>query len=137
MTYEELLRTPEYCTTRIQIELFNKVEQFIKDENINRAEFAKRLGVSKGYISQILNGDYDHRLSKFVELAFSIGYKPKIIFEPIKKEKETFDLIEKAISDAQDSLGKIGYCAMIYKPGYGQINQKIAKKPANIYDKIA
>ena len=29
MTYEELIRTPEYCTTRIQIELFNKVEQFI------------------------------------------------------------------------------------------------------------
>lgn len=131
MTYEELIRTPEYCTTRIQIELFNKVEQFIKDEKINRAEFAKKLGVSKGYISQILNGDYDHRLSKFVELAFSIGYKPKIIFEPLQNKNEPFDLIEKTISEAQDSLGKIGYSAMIYKPGYGQINQEIAEIPVN------
>lgn len=131
MTREELLRSSEYWTTKMQLELYARIEAYMSENKINRTELAKRLGVSKGYVTQILNGDYDHRLSKFVELAFSIGYKPKIIFEPLQNKNEPFDLIEKTISEAQDSLGKIGYSAMIYKPGYGQINQEIAEIPVN------
>lgn len=53
----------------------------MEDNRINRTELAKRLGVSKGYISQVLNGDFDHRISKLVELALFIGYYPHITFE--------------------------------------------------------
>ena len=35
---------------------------------MTQSEFAERLGVSKGYISQILNGDFDHKLSKLTQL---------------------------------------------------------------------
>jgi transcriptional regulator with XRE-family HTH domain len=81
MTHEELLTTPEYWTTKIQIDLYRKVNQYLKDNHITRTELAKRLGVSKGYISQILNGDYDHRISKLVELSLAIGYIPHLVFE--------------------------------------------------------
>ena len=85
MTHEELLTTPEYWTTKIQIDLYQKVNQYLKDNHVTRTELAKRLGVSKGYISQILNGDYDHRISKLVELSLAIGYTPHLIFEETPK----------------------------------------------------
>ena len=49
----------------------------------NRKQLASYLGVSSGYVSQVLNGDYDHRISKLVELSMSFGYIPKIDFIPL------------------------------------------------------
>lgn len=53
------------------------------DNNMNRTQLAQHLGVSKSYISQLLNGDFDHKLSKLVELAIAFGVVPKIEFQPI------------------------------------------------------
>ena len=44
----------------------------------NRTQLAEHLGVTKGYVTQLLNGDYDHKLSKLVELSLKCGYVPKI-----------------------------------------------------------
>jgi len=96
MTREELLLTPEYWTTKAQLDLYFKVEEYMKKKGINRTELARELGVSKGYVSQILNGDFDHRLSKFVELSLDCGYKPVISFEPV--ENSQIDIIE-SVSD--------------------------------------
>ena len=107
MTREELLRIPEYWTTKIQLELYAHIEAYMSDNKINRTELAKRLGVSKGYVTQILNGDYDHRISKLVEIALKIDYVPSIIYEPfdtvianngsynIKSEVKCYDFIGK------------------------------------------
>lgn len=83
MTHEELLLTPEYWTAKIQIDLFQKVEQYLEENGLNRSDLAKKLGVSKGYITQVLNGEFDHRISKLVSLALAIGYIPKLTFEEI------------------------------------------------------
>ncbi len=92
------------------------METYLKENKLTRTELAKQLGVSKGYVSQILNGDYDHKLSKLMELSLAIGYKPRIVFEPIKSNKlETCDKIEKTISEVQESLRQIGYSAMCFK----------------------
>ncbi|NLA15154.1 MAG: helix-turn-helix transcriptional regulator [Bacteroidales bacterium] len=83
MKREELIRSVEYWLTKFQIKLFNKVNDYIKKNNLNRDKFAKQLGVSKGYVSQILNGNADHRMSKFIELSLAIGLVPTISFESI------------------------------------------------------
>ena len=85
ITYKELLSTPEYWTTRIQLELFTLMEQYMQTHQLSRTELAHQLGVSKGYISQVLNGDFDHRLSKLVELSMAIGMVPQIKYIPTDK----------------------------------------------------
>lgn len=84
MTREELLRSSEYWTTKMQLELYARIEAYMSENKINRTELAKRLGVSKGYVTQILNGDYDHRLSKLVEISIKINCIPIIVYEPIE-----------------------------------------------------
>lgn len=83
MTRSELLKSPEYWVTGIQIDLYNCAEKFMERNNMNRTQLAKHLGVSKGYISQLLNGDYDHKLSKLVELSLAFGYIPNVQFEEV------------------------------------------------------
>jgi len=83
---EELLKSPGYWFQNAQLELFTKVSEFIKKEGINRTELAKRLNVSKGYVTQILNGDFNFTLKKLIEISLSIGMIPKIDFVDLKQE---------------------------------------------------
>lgn len=85
MERKELLASPEYWTTSIQILLYNCAEEFMKATGKNKTQLAEHLGVSKGYVSQLLNGDYDHKLSKLVELSLAFGYVPKIDFVPTEE----------------------------------------------------
>lgn len=120
MTREELIQSKEYWIAKLQIDLFNEVELYMKKNGLNRAQFAEKLGVSKGYVSQILNGDADHRLSKFVELTLSIGLVPTLSFEDIEtlKEREksgSFNITHNDIERSINILSQSGYL-LSHKP---------------------
>ena len=51
----------------------------------HKSQLAEYLGVSKGYLSQLLNGDYDHCMSKFFELALAFGM--------VRKEKRIVPIV--------------------------------------------
>ncbi len=84
MERKEVLNSPEYWTAKTQIDLYDQAQRFMEKSGKNKSQLAEYLGVSKGYVSQLLNGDYDHRLSKFFELALAFGVIPQIEFIPIK-----------------------------------------------------
>jgi transcriptional regulator with XRE-family HTH domain len=85
LKHEELIKTPEYLLEIIQNELYRRVDNYMKTENINQTQLAQKLGVSKGYISQILNGGFNHTLKKLIDLSISIGLVPKVDFVPINE----------------------------------------------------
>ena len=85
ITREELIKSKEYWLARLQAMLYQKVEEYLKENNMTKSEFAQKMGVSKGYISQVLNGDFDHKLSKFIELSLMIDKVPLLKLEDIDK----------------------------------------------------
>lgn len=80
---KELLQSKEYWLTRFQVKLYSLLENYMNENKLNRTKLAQELGVSKGYVTQVLNGDFDHRLSKFIELSLAIKKVPLIHFEDI------------------------------------------------------
>ena len=84
MERKDILKNAEYWITKAQIDLYDHAEKFMGATGRNRTQLAEYLGVSKGYVTQLLNGDYDHKLSKFFELSLAFGYIPKIDFIPIE-----------------------------------------------------
>lgn len=91
ISFQDLVTTPEYWTTKIQLDLYNMIKHYIDTNGLTQVDLAKKMGVSKGYVSQILNGDFDHRISKFVELSLVAGMVPQISYIPMDKmfAKET------------------------------------------------
>lgn len=89
MDRKDVLNSPEYWTSKTQIELYNQAQKFMEATGKDRAHLAEYLGVSKGYVSQLLNGDYDHRMSKFFELALAFGVIPQIDANSTSKCKIT------------------------------------------------
>ena len=104
ITYNELLKTPEYWITKIQLDLYTMMNKYMESNNLSRTDLAKKLGVTKGYISQVLNGDFDHRLSKLVELSMSIGMVPQINYIPVDKVFVKETKVELSINNVQNNF---------------------------------
>lgn len=73
-----------YWTQMIQLMIFDNVKHYLEETGLTRRAFAEKLGVSKGYVSQILNGDFDHKLSKLTELVLACDMVPRIELIPKK-----------------------------------------------------
>ncbi len=96
-TYRELLKTDTYWITKIQNDLFNAVELYLAENNLTRTQFAEQLGVTKGYVSQVLSGEFNHRLSKLIEISLAIEKVPIVEFEDLDEvaEKESAGFIRR------------------------------------------
>ena len=83
MTREELIKSPAYWTTGLQMELYRQIMAFMESHHMNKTQLAEHLGCSKGYVTQLLNGDFDHKLSKFFELSLAINKIPEFFFSDV------------------------------------------------------
>ena len=83
MTREELFKSPSYWTAGLQMELYRQITAFMENRHMNKTQLAEYLGCTKGYVTQLLNGDFDHKLSKFVELSLAINKIPEISFSDV------------------------------------------------------
>jgi transcriptional regulator with XRE-family HTH domain len=85
ITREELLKTEEYWFETLQNEIYRTVAEYIKKEGLNQTQFAQKLGVSKGYISQIMNGNFNYTLKKMIELSLAVNKAPAFEFKELEK----------------------------------------------------
>lgn len=82
---EEILRSPVYWLTHLQIEIFNLLNTYMEENNLTQKQVAERLDVPPFYVSQTLNGNFNFKLSKLVELSLLVGKAPTIQFETIEQ----------------------------------------------------
>jgi transcriptional regulator with XRE-family HTH domain len=83
--FAELAASREYWLTKIQNELYDNVEQYLERQGMTRTQLAEQLGVTKGYVSQLLNGDFDHKLSKLIDLSLAVGVVPNVKFQEVRE----------------------------------------------------
>lgn len=88
MERNDLLKSSAFWFTKIQIALYNCAENFMNKTHQNRKQLAEYLGVSKGYVTQLLSGDYNYSLEKLVDISLKLGYVPQIEFRPIEQVVE-------------------------------------------------
>ena len=80
---KELVERPEYWLETIQNEVFRQVAAYLKDNKLTQNQFAEQLGVSKGYVSQVMKGEFNYTLKKLIELSLAIGKAPLIDFKTL------------------------------------------------------
>lgn len=93
-TREELIKNKGYWIAKIQTKLFREIYKFMEKKHLNNTQLAEYLGCSKGYVSQLLNGDFDHKLSKLVELSLALDKVPQLEFvdkENFLEEEATYE----------------------------------------------
>jgi transcriptional regulator with XRE-family HTH domain len=87
---EKYLEDPEFARLMAQGDLIMEVTEtlceLLENENITRKELAVRLGKSKGFISQLLNGGRNLTLRTVADILYVLGYKVSLI--PYKEGQE-------------------------------------------------
>lgn len=83
LTQEELVNRPEYWLENMQNEIFRQVATYLKDNHMTQNQFAAQLGVTKGYISQVMKGEFNYTLKKLIELSLAVGKAPVLQFKPL------------------------------------------------------
>lgn len=85
MTRQELISSPGYWEEKIHADLFHQINAYMEHHGLSRTDLAARLGVSRSYVTQVLNGYSDHRISKLVDLALHIGQVPLLQFRSLNR----------------------------------------------------
>lgn len=80
--------------------VFNVTEDLLvmlEDLNVSKAELARRLGKSKSYVSQVLNGSRNMTLGSFSDICFALGFKPevKIPVKPVEQVDTSWARVQK------------------------------------------
>jgi transcriptional regulator with XRE-family HTH domain len=116
MKREELIKSREYWITKIQLSLFSAIEEYRISKNYTKTQLAEELGFTKGYITQVLNGDFDHKISKLVDLALACGKAPEISFSSIKEMisstpsySEVITTYSAILSNESNEIGLVKY----------------------------
>lgn len=80
MTREEIIKTPEYHLAGLQVSVYNMLEREKSIKNLTNLQLANQLNISVTRVRQILDGDYDGKVSQLIEIALKLGYTPEFKF---------------------------------------------------------
>ncbi|MHB8068285.1 MAG: helix-turn-helix domain-containing protein [Desulfobaccales bacterium] len=85
---DEYLEDPEFARLMAQGDLIMEVTEtlceLLEKEGVSRKELAERLGKSKGFVSQLLNGGRNLTLRTVADILHVLGYN--VTLTPHKKE---------------------------------------------------
>lgn len=82
----------EAANLKLRSQLMDALESYIGDENITQTEAAKRFGVPRSRVSELVNG----RISKFtidklVNMAFRVGITTRLVVERSVRPRSVAD----------------------------------------------
>ena len=110
---EDLINKPEYWLETIQNEIFRQLSAYLDDRNMTQSQFAAQLGVTKGYLSQVMKGEFNYTLKKLIELSLAIGKAPVISFKPLSEIIFTENIED--TSQANPPLNRVAEPTEAYK----------------------
>jgi transcriptional regulator with XRE-family HTH domain len=96
---EKYIEDPEFARLMAQEDLIMEVTEtlceLLEKEKISRKELADRLGKTKGFVSQLLNGGRNLTLRTVADILHVLGYKVTLV--PYKEgEEEQCDIMEQS-----------------------------------------
>jgi transcriptional regulator with XRE-family HTH domain len=90
---DKYLEDPEFAKLMAQEDLIMEVTEtlceLLEKEKISRKELADRLGKSKGFVSQLLNGGRNLTLRTVADILYVLGYKVTLVPHKVEIQKET------------------------------------------------
>ncbi len=94
---EKYTQDPQFARLLAQEELILEVTEalcgLLEKEGVSRAQLARRLGKSKGFVSQLLGGGRNLTLRTLADVLGALGYKLKLKPEKIRGQEEGGTLV--------------------------------------------
>lgn len=80
--------TPSFEAERLILAATEMILELMEDEDLTRMELAKKVGKSKGHISQLLNGKRNMTLKTLAEIAFALNTRVNVAAQGLRESQE-------------------------------------------------
>jgi transcriptional regulator with XRE-family HTH domain len=70
---------------RLILDATEAIQRLMDEQAINRTELARRIGVTKGHVSQLLDGKRNMTLRTLAGLLWTLGHRARIETEPVTR----------------------------------------------------
>ncbi len=78
MKRTEVLKSTQYWLLKMQMKLHDDLIEYMNQNKLNQSQLSTHLKVSKGYISQIINGNSNYKIETMIDILIKIGKIPKL-----------------------------------------------------------
>ncbi len=111
--------TPEFQTERILVEIGEQIVTQMENQAISRAELARRLGVSRAFVTRLLTGNPNLTIKTLVRVASAAGLVVGVNLEPrylaslrmyarlIEPTRESFGIDEPHVYELPDDVSAL------------------------------
>lgn len=87
MTLQDELTSPEFMKLfqreRLETELTEMICRIMKEQNVSRAELARRLGTSRSYVTKVLRDGSNMTLKSVSDIFFALNRSLRLIDRPV------------------------------------------------------
>lgn len=80
--------TPSFEAERLILAATEMILELMENEGLTRVELAKKVGKSKGHISQLLNGKRNMTLKTLAEISFALNTRVNVAAEGLRDSQE-------------------------------------------------
>jgi transcriptional regulator with XRE-family HTH domain len=88
--YGHLLNTPEAMAEGLMLDATEALCEMMAEAGLSRSVLAKKMNVSKAYITQLLSGSRNMTLQTLAMAAFLCGQKIKISHAPLEEQEQSW-----------------------------------------------
>jgi transcriptional regulator with XRE-family HTH domain len=82
-------KDPAYWAELAKLDFAVELNSKMEEQHLSRSDLAKKVSVSKAYISKILGGYANFTIESMSKLAFALGLKIEIFFRPASGVSES------------------------------------------------
>lgn len=87
--WTEAQADPLYWAETTKLEFATQVNECMTEQETSKTDIAKKVGVSKQYISKVLGGNANFTIESMAKIAFALGQKLVTTMEPLKNKSTT------------------------------------------------
>ena len=77
-TLSELARDPEFVAERVALTLAEDILKVMRDNKVSKSELARRMGVSRAYVSQMLDAPPNLTLLTISKVSLALELEPNL-----------------------------------------------------------
>ena len=77
-TLSKLAHDPEFIAERLALALAEDILRVMKDNKVSKSELARRMGVSRAYVSRMLDAPPNLTLLTISKVALALGLEPNL-----------------------------------------------------------
>lgn len=118
--YEQMLsearESPEYWVEGAILEFTEELCRLMDEQEVNRAELARRVKKSRSYITKVLRGDANFTLATMTNLARALGAEVKMHLAPegVVVRWQELGILDEQVRPANVQSSEIGFVSARY-----------------------